>query len=354
MARTPSALAALALIVPASCAAPDAPVAPLTRAVWRDSVRLVDSDSFPIQTPSGLTRLADGRFVVADFGAKQLRIFDAGGRALRSIGRRGRGPGEFVAPSALDVLGAEEIVVLDVGTQRVSVVDVQGGTVGRSARLLGQGLDLRVAHGVVHVAIPSALHNRAFATWDMVADTTVARGVMPALYDAYPRLRRNLGLSVLASGRDGLWVGLLGSNSVALHPREAVDAPVRTVELPRRVRRGVPVDRPEWLQREMAYEEELQSVSVLTALAELRDGRIAAVHQDITLGAQSASSVAYLTILDPASGAGCIDLLLPLRAEEMPVLRFIDDRLYAARVMPDGDDVATWVHSLDVAALPCR
>ncbi len=347
--RTLAALTVLAI----ACAPSEAPLPSPTTAVWTDSVRLADADSFPVGRPSGLTQLPDGRFVVADFGTKQLRVFDAQGQALGAIGRRGRGPGEFIAPSAMDVLGDDQIAVLDVGTQRVSVVDLHSGEVGRSARVLGQGLDLRAAHGVVYVAVPSALHDRSFASWDLASDTTVPRGAMPAVYAQHPRLRRNLGLSVLAATADGLWVGLLGTNAVSFHPRASLDAPSRSVEIPRRVRRGVPLDRPEWLQREMSYEEELQSVSVLTALAALGDGRVAALHQDLTLEATSASLTAYLTLVDPASGQGCIDVELSVRSDDLPVLRFIGERLFALRVLPDGDSVATWIHSLDLTALRC-
>ncbi len=44
---------------------------------------------------AGVARLSDGSIVVADAGAQELRVFDATGRFVRRMGRRGRGPGEF-------------------------------------------------------------------------------------------------------------------------------------------------------------------------------------------------------------------------------------------------------------------
>jgi hypothetical protein len=108
------------------------------------------------------------------------------------------------------------------------------------------------------------------------------------------------------------------------------------------------------LQREMAYEEEVQSVSLLTSLAVLSDGRIAAVHQDLTIEATSVSLQAFLSVVDPTSGQGCIDLAIPVVSDEMPVLRLIGDRLYALRLRNAGDDVSAWVHSVDLARLRCR
>lgn len=44
---------------------------------------------------AGATRLADGRIVVAERAAHELRFFDATGRHLTTVGRKGQGPGEF-------------------------------------------------------------------------------------------------------------------------------------------------------------------------------------------------------------------------------------------------------------------
>jgi hypothetical protein len=44
---------------------------------------------------TGVTRLSDGRVVVADRSAFQLKFYDAAGRHLKSVGGKGQGPGEF-------------------------------------------------------------------------------------------------------------------------------------------------------------------------------------------------------------------------------------------------------------------
>lgn len=43
----------------------------------------------------GLAKLDDGRIVVLDEGSAELRFFDSTGAHLRTVGRRGEGPGEF-------------------------------------------------------------------------------------------------------------------------------------------------------------------------------------------------------------------------------------------------------------------
>ena len=44
---------------------------------------------------AGVARLSEGSVVVADAATNELRVFDATGRFLRRLGRKGRGPGEF-------------------------------------------------------------------------------------------------------------------------------------------------------------------------------------------------------------------------------------------------------------------
>ena len=47
------------------------------------------------------TRLRDGRIVVAERAALQLRFFSATGRHLRTVGAKGQGPGEFSEPHTI-------------------------------------------------------------------------------------------------------------------------------------------------------------------------------------------------------------------------------------------------------------
>jgi hypothetical protein len=44
---------------------------------------------------SGVLKTNDGRWAIADMQANQIRFFDAGGKFLKTAGRRGEGPGEW-------------------------------------------------------------------------------------------------------------------------------------------------------------------------------------------------------------------------------------------------------------------
>jgi hypothetical protein len=71
---------------------------------------------------AGALRLDDGRFAVLDGGLKQLRLFSANGEFLRSQGREGEGPGEYVNSLALWRLPGDSLAVFDASGGRVSVL----------------------------------------------------------------------------------------------------------------------------------------------------------------------------------------------------------------------------------------
>jgi hypothetical protein len=75
---------------------------------WRSSpeplvdVGLAEGDAaYQFGRVAGALRLDDGRIVVADGQANELRWFDAAGRHLKTAGRKGGGPGEFDGLHAL-------------------------------------------------------------------------------------------------------------------------------------------------------------------------------------------------------------------------------------------------------------
>lgn len=69
----------------------------------------------------GATRLPNGGVLVADRGALSLKVFDPAGKHVKSLGRKGEGPGEFDHIAEFWRCG-EEIVAYDIGNgYRVTV-----------------------------------------------------------------------------------------------------------------------------------------------------------------------------------------------------------------------------------------
>lgn len=70
-----------------------------------------------------------GRIYVLDSQAKEVRVFDAEGRHVRTIGREGGGPGELGEPAALLWGPDDHLWVVDQRNSRFSVFDTAGAYV---------------------------------------------------------------------------------------------------------------------------------------------------------------------------------------------------------------------------------
>ena len=69
-------------------------------------------------------RLSDGRYVASDYA--WLKIFDAKGKYIRTIGRSGNGPGEFRQLMQICVARGDTLIAFGYGDGRVSVFDSTG------------------------------------------------------------------------------------------------------------------------------------------------------------------------------------------------------------------------------------
>lgn len=75
---------------------------------------------------AGVVRLRDGTVVVADDTESTLRFFGSDGRHVRSVGRKGNGPGEFEQIGGLWRFAGDSLAVWDVRQARLSVFSPRG------------------------------------------------------------------------------------------------------------------------------------------------------------------------------------------------------------------------------------
>lgn len=73
----------------------------------------------------GVVRLSDGRVAVANQRPSEIRLFDASGRFLRSLGRNGQGPGEFHRILWRLLRSADSLIGID-NSMRAQVFDPLG------------------------------------------------------------------------------------------------------------------------------------------------------------------------------------------------------------------------------------
>lgn len=92
---------------------------------------------------SSARRLRDGGIAVFDGGSGELRVFASDGTHVRSFGRRGEGPGEFMGPGRIFALPGDSLAIWDERLRRLSIFQ-SGGTLGRIVEPVGIGMRPRI------------------------------------------------------------------------------------------------------------------------------------------------------------------------------------------------------------------
>ncbi|HSM05939.1 MAG TPA: 6-bladed beta-propeller [Longimicrobiales bacterium] len=86
---------------------------------------------------------AQGRVFVADQQGRQVRVFDADGAFVRTVGAPGEGPGEF-GPAVMGVfVTGDNVLVPDMGNQRISVFTLDGDPLPPRRLALQDGIPIR-------------------------------------------------------------------------------------------------------------------------------------------------------------------------------------------------------------------
>jgi hypothetical protein len=321
---------------------------------WTDSTRLVEDDSTLVAELGGLAIGSEGALFVSDVATGQVLAFSPSGELTQRIGRRGRGPGEMLAPAVLELTAEGDLLVLDNPTGRISRFRLSDGEYQSAVRLIGPTADIRYAGTDLWMTTAQVATNTSLARLSAGTDTLIATGRLPVEYTTYPRLLRAMALGALDLRGDHLWVGMQGTNAVERYAANAATSPVATVEIPRVRRRGVPLDDPTALKAEVSYEDEVASTSLLVALGALDDGRVATMHLDATIAESGLSVVAYLSVMNPETGAVCVDMRVPIEGSAVPVFRFEGNWLHLAEAMAESDGSSqTWVRRLDVSTIKC-
>jgi hypothetical protein len=87
------------------------------------------ADGSPVETFADVPAVAfdeRARLYVLDRGNTRVVVFDSTGRHVRTIGRRGAGPGEFTAPSGIAIVAGNMLAVADAALRSISLFDAAG------------------------------------------------------------------------------------------------------------------------------------------------------------------------------------------------------------------------------------
>ncbi|MCP4218008.1 MAG: 6-bladed beta-propeller [bacterium] len=92
--------------------------------VWNDEE--VDDENQFFRLPTDIKIGNDNLIYILDSGNNRIQAFDGSANYIRTIGRRGRGPGDMVNPSSVVLDKDNKIVVADTDNQRIQVFNRAG------------------------------------------------------------------------------------------------------------------------------------------------------------------------------------------------------------------------------------
>ncbi len=88
---------------------------------------LEGNDNYIFSSITDVAIYKDSVIFICDYGDKCIKVYDKTGNFIRRIGRKGRGPGEFLYNLSIEIDQSEKLYVLDTMTNhRISIFDLNG------------------------------------------------------------------------------------------------------------------------------------------------------------------------------------------------------------------------------------
>lgn len=336
----------LLLVLLGSVACADA--TPQVHGVVLDSIAavvLVEPEGDPIARASGLLHASDGSWYIADNGADQATRYAADGRFVHIVGRKGQGPGEFESPTRMARLGGDSIAVLDAMAQRI--VRFAGDQPAGAVALPSYPYDIEVSGATGWIASINLASRTTLLQWDRARGALTPLGSAPAKFVEGGPLN-----GIFSSGQVVVWpdsvLTLIDGYPWARMVR-ATGEVSDSFMVPARLRRGTPVNLAERLAKAKDFPEMFASASFVTGAADVGAGWIALTHMDLDYDIQARHSVnprGYLTLVNRASHAACVELPLADSLDAQPVVAFGRDTLYLLdRRINDSGGLTTTITS---------
>ena len=112
---------------------PDFPKDGITRYVMEEelSIGVMEGDEeYLLNRPQDVNVSEEGTIYILDWGDVCLKVFDENGTYLRTIGRKGQGPGEFDTPAFYDISPDGRVFIMDTRNRRVVIFGIDGEYLG--------------------------------------------------------------------------------------------------------------------------------------------------------------------------------------------------------------------------------
>ena len=314
------------------------------------SVTLDGSRSSQVGEPLTMARMSDGRILLNTMaGEPSIAVFDSTGRHVRTIGRRGGGPGEFQALGRFKITGKDTLRVFDISARRMTVLS--------STFALVQTLPVDImTTGDVEVLadgrIVAAMNISSFRTPSLPLHVIGKDGKMERSFGAENRAYRREDAHLLwrwiaPAGNEGVW---------AVHPAKYVlelwnFSGQKVGELERSVSWFRPhdgsLDKPNAPPKPVIMDIRMDSTGKLWVIAHVADqnwtsglGTVRGLYNRQVRGVADANKYwdSIIEVIDPVAGT----LVASQRFDQ--ILRWIGESAYASAYRQD----ATGVPFIDV------
>ncbi len=83
-------------------------------------------ENLSFNEPSDIVRDSAGNYYILDSGNNRIQKLNSEGKFIKTIGRKGQGPGEFQATSSMDIDNEDNLFVFDVRSRRIEVFSPEG------------------------------------------------------------------------------------------------------------------------------------------------------------------------------------------------------------------------------------
>lgn len=87
------------------------------------------TDKYLLVEPSMMILNNNSFLYVLDYGEKNIKIFDDNGKFIKTFGKKGKGPGEFIAPFSMSFNSKSELIVYDFILKRFSYFSANGNLI---------------------------------------------------------------------------------------------------------------------------------------------------------------------------------------------------------------------------------
>lgn len=299
-----------------------------------DTVLIAETDSAYIGRPAGLYVDRVGRIYISDLLGDRVLQFDSTGRMLRSFGRPGAGPGEFRGVGEVLLEWNGTIAVQSYGQRRITFFDVESGEVRATVRYAGTltsgtvadsvgwfgNIDPKAGFGVMRIDLR---HVGREAGAPLLSSSV---SPLPVMYRQNEAIRGTYGMVQVAAFSDTLLVGYAAESLLVVHLGHG--APLDTLIIPSRIRRGIP---PDFVQRmdlrRSTIGEMIGMASALFGIWVVPQGFLLAYLDSSLEGKRNIHSRAFLSLLTSDRSRVCVDSPLRLVGEAQPRFAVQGDRI---------------------------